>query len=103
MSTWKEVPLDQVRTKYKGRHEIYEEIKYWVTEKEWRVRDQGHGFTLWPPDTGVRRTPPWVLIGGTPEGNPRLSPLGWWEFGDGAEVGGDVQAVSVPVLGWAIA
>ena len=33
----------------------------------------------------------------------RLSPLGWWEFGDGAEVGGDVQAVSVPVLGWAIA
>ncbi|WP_131833258.1 TetR/AcrR family transcriptional regulator, partial [Mycobacteroides abscessus] len=26
----------------------------------------------------------------------RLSPLGWWEFGDGAEVGGDVQAVSVP-------
>lgn len=32
-----------------------------------------------------------------------LSPLGWWEFGDGAEVGGDVQAVSVPVLGWAIA
>ncbi|TDK87203.1 cellulose binding domain-containing protein, partial [Mycolicibacterium mucogenicum] len=27
---------------------------------------------------------------------PRLSPLGWWEFGDGAEVGGDVQAVSVP-------
>ena len=70
MSTWKEVPLDQVRTKYKGRHEIYEEIKYWVTEKEWGVRDQGHGFTLWPPDTGVRRTPPWVLIGGTPEGNP---------------------------------
>ncbi|WP_418003342.1 hypothetical protein ACNO8X_26040 [Mycobacterium sp. PDNC021] len=70
MADWPEVSLEDVRKAYKGRHEIYEEIKYWMTEKGWRVRDQGHGFTLWPPDTGVRLVPPWVIIGSTPEGNP---------------------------------
>ena len=47
----------------------------------------------------------WIdaIDAGCPSCTAGLSPLGWWEFGDGAEVGGDVQAVSVPVLGWAIA
>jgi hypothetical protein len=33
----------------------------------------------------------------------RVSPLGWWKFGSGAELDGHVRGVSLTVLEWAIA
>jgi hypothetical protein len=65
VSSWPEVPLTEVRKAFKNRHEVYEAIAYWVTEKGWRVRGQAHKFGLYPPNPSVRVIPPWVRVDGT--------------------------------------
>lgn len=69
MSTWPEVTLDEVRRAFRGKHEVYEVIRYWVSEKGWRVRSQGHRYGLYPPDPDVRVLPPYVRVDGTPRGD----------------------------------
>jgi hypothetical protein len=44
-------------------------VEFWVKEKGWRVRGQGHKYGLYPPDPGVRVVPPFVSLGGTPSGS----------------------------------
>lgn len=67
MGSWPEVPLKEVRTAFKGRYEVYNAIEFWVREKEWRVRGQGHKYALYPPHPGVRLDPPtFVRVDGTP-------------------------------------
>lgn len=65
MGSWPEVGLSEVRRAFKNKHEVYEEIAFWVA-KGWRVRAQGHKFGLYPPDPGMRLNPPFVRVDGSP-------------------------------------
>lgn len=65
MADWLEVDLSEVRRAFVGRREVFEAVEHWVTEKNWRVRKQGHKFALWPPDPGFRLMPPFVRVDGT--------------------------------------
>lgn len=62
---WEDIDLTEVQRSFKGRRDVYDEIEYWVREKKWRVRVQGHKYALYPPDPGVRIVPPWVRVDGT--------------------------------------
>lgn len=55
--SWEESSLSEVRTAYKGSKEVPATVEKWL-KKGWRVRKQGHGFGLWPPDPGIRWAPP---------------------------------------------
>lgn len=64
-----EVSLSEAKKALKGYKEIYEVIEFWVGQRGWRLLGQGHKFGLWPPDPGIRLTPPWVRVDGTPSGD----------------------------------
>lgn len=54
---WEESSLAEVRRSYKGTQEIPKTVETWLA-KGWRIRKQGHGYALWPPDPGFRWAPP---------------------------------------------
>lgn len=68
---FREVSLDDVRKAFRGRHEIFEAIAFWVRERGWRVREQAHKYGLYPPDPGFRMIPPFVRIDGTAAGDAK--------------------------------
>ena len=55
--TWDESGLAEVRRAYKGTQEVPKAVEKWL-RNGWRVRKQGHGYALWPPDPGFRWAPP---------------------------------------------
>ncbi|AXQ63905.1 hypothetical protein SEA_HORUS_53 [Gordonia phage Horus] len=68
---WEEASVSEVRRKYKNRDAVPDMIETWIG-RGWRVRKQGHGFGLWPPNPGFRWAPPpapFVRIDGTPRGD----------------------------------
>lgn len=54
---WEESSLAEVRRSYKGTQEVPKTVANWLA-KDWRIRKQGHGYALWPPDPGFRWAPP---------------------------------------------
>ncbi len=55
--SWEESSLAEVRSAYKGTREVPDVVEKWL-RRGWRVRKQGHGYALWPPNPGFRWTPP---------------------------------------------
>jgi hypothetical protein len=69
--SWEGASLAEVRKAYKGTQEVPQTVEKWLG-KGWRVRKQGHGYALWPPDPGLRWAPPpapFVRFDHTPRGD----------------------------------